>query len=608
LRRDLGGYGRDACYLPEAPSRNDLRGAGDGTQVDRALARRAFDADRGDLKAFVHDVYVEYLAFALSRNYVTFGFLQLLAFVLLMEDHDLREAVGFEYVMIDEFQDTSELQFKLALLLADAGNLCVVGDWKQSIYGFQYAAVENIRHFEERLSRFAAELNGDGTPGDCLARVDFPVDDVTEIALERNYRATQDLLDFSEEALTVEATNRETVDGAAIREEITGLTSATAHEESRIEAFAGPTDEYAAIFERIGEIVGNEAYAVTDEETGETRPPTLADITVLTRTRDFGREFQRRAAAYDLPVAYEGEVELLTTDQALLVLAWLRILEGVRADRGWAVVLERAGYTLSEVEHLLEYDHEEYDRIPDDLAAFRASLAALESVVGVARRVLDRYGFDDAYADGVIELLDEVVSDTRLTRGDVIRFLEAGIDAGATYPVSDSPGQDSVTVQTIHATKGLEHSIVIVANMNRYRFPPTGGSRDRIRFDDPIGLRQSKVYAEAHGQPHLYDNWRYDVLSACLRGQYDEERRLLYVAMTRAKHHLLVAAGEEPSPLFENLPLDPDVITEPTVEPFETGQPEQTRLEVRIPEIDAPAGYSAHDLMDESVFEGGVGE
>jgi len=53
--------------------------------------------------------------------------------------------------MIDEFQDSSEIQFKLALLLADTNNVCVVGDWKQSIYSFQYAAVENITEFESRL-------------------------------------------------------------------------------------------------------------------------------------------------------------------------------------------------------------------------------------------------------------------------------------------------------------------------------------------------------------------------------------------------------------------------------------------------------------------------
>jgi len=113
------------------------------------------------LKNFVHDVYHEYLEFALSRNYLNFSFLQLFAFVLLCDDHRLRDDVAFEYVMIDEFQDSSEIQFKLALLLANTNNVCVVGDWKQSIYSFQYAAVENITEFESRLDRFVDELNED---------------------------------------------------------------------------------------------------------------------------------------------------------------------------------------------------------------------------------------------------------------------------------------------------------------------------------------------------------------------------------------------------------------------------------------------------------------
>jgi len=63
--------------------------------------------------------------------------------------------------MVDEFQDSSEIQFKLTLLLAGTNNICVVGDWKQSIYSFQYADVDNIREFETRLERFTTELNND---------------------------------------------------------------------------------------------------------------------------------------------------------------------------------------------------------------------------------------------------------------------------------------------------------------------------------------------------------------------------------------------------------------------------------------------------------------
>jgi len=584
LRDGLSGFGRDRCYEPDSPSEGELR---DGyPQIDDAWASRAFDEDRDHLKAFVHDVYLEYIAFALQRNYLNFSFLLMFTFALLCEDHSLQESMQFDHVLVDEFQDTSEIQFKLALLLSGTDNLCVVGDWKQSIYGFQYASVDNIRRFEERLETYKRELNGD------YARVDFPVDDVNEISLVENYRSTQSILDFSEHSLTLPATGSEEID-PGIQDDITSLAATTEHDHSNIEAFTSD-DEQEAILTRIQEIVGNREYAVKDD--GELRAPTYDDVAVLTRTRDFGRELQACAADYGIPVAYEGGVELFGTEQSILLLAWLRILEHEDSKRGWAVILEEAGYTLDEVKHVLETG-----AYPTGMVEFRDRLAEAETIGGIARRVFDRYGFDDAYADGLVSLLQGTFDSTHHNRGDIVRFLERSLDADATHEVEDNPGGDSVTVQTIHAAKGLEHPIVIMANMNQHRFPPSGGGADRIRYEEPVGLRQSKRYTNTHGRPHLYDNWRYRILSKCLGREYDEERRLLYVAITRAESHVLFSAGESPSPLFENLPLEPSTV-EPDVEDAAVGGTEQTQLQISVPVPEMPSGQSPHSLMDDSVF------
>ncbi len=572
LRSSLSGFERDRCFLPDAPSEEELR---DGyPSIDDRWAEEAFVEDREALKDFVHDVYVEYIQFALRRNYLNFSFLQLFAFVQLCEDHALRESIAFEQVMVDEFQDTSEIQFKLTLLLAGTDNLCVVGDWKQSIYGFQYAAVENIRSFERRLQAYKRELNGEHE------RVAFPVEEVNTIPLRRNYRSTQSILDLSRHALTVPATGSESVDRTV--DEIDGLEAATDRDHSTIAAFTSAS-EHEVILDRIETIVGNDAYAV-DDENGDLRTPRYDDIAVLTRTRRFGRELQTTADEFGVPVAYEGGVKLFETDQAILLLAWLRILADEDSRRGWAVVLERAGYTLAEVEQIL--DERAY---PDAMVSFRERLAAMESIGAIARHVFERYGFEDAYASSLVALLQDVSDGTTRNLGGMIRFIERSLDAEATHEIDDNPGGDSITVQTIHAAKGLEHPIVIVANINRYSFPPSGGGADRIRYADPIGLRQTKLSSTAHGRPHLYDNWRYRVLSACLGRDYDEERRLLYVAMTRAQDHLLFSAGAEPSPLFENLPLEPKSV-EPDLEESGIDQTEQTRLQVSIPEPDVPAG------------------
>jgi len=376
LRSKLGRYGRNKCYLPDAPEKWDIRGS--GKHVPDELARRVFEEDREELKGFVHDVYHEYLAFALRRNYLNFGMLQLFAYVLLCENHALRDTVAFEYVMIDEFQDSSEIQFKLALLLADTNNICVVGDWKQSIYSFQYADVDNIVEFEDRLDRYVAELNSD------RERVSFPTTPVTTIELVENYRSTQDILDFSEHGLRVPASNRDDVDVAAVDDRIVSLNSNADRENTTIEAIQSD-EEQEAVLATIQTIVGNDDYRVEAED-GGLRPPTYGDIAVLTRTRDFGRELLGTAETYGLPMAYEGGIELFRTDHAKLLLAWLRVLED-DSDRGWAVVLERAGYTLDEIDAILE--REAY---PENMVTFRKALRGMDTLGGVARRVFARYG------------------------------------------------------------------------------------------------------------------------------------------------------------------------------------------------------------------------
>jgi ATP-dependent exoDNAse (exonuclease V) beta subunit len=159
-------------------------------------------------------------------------------------------------------------------------------------------------------------------------------------------------------------------------------------------------------------------------------------------------------------------------------------------------------------------------------------------------------------------------------------------------------------VQTIHATKGLEYPIVILANMNSGRSPPGGGSSAGIAYDDPIGLRQRKVYSEeAHGRPHVYDNWQADVLRKCLPRNYDEERRLLYVAITRAESHVVFSAGEDPNSFIEELPVEVAEVSldvdEQTLNPSA-----QTALQVDTPVPEGPQGQTPHTLMNDDVFDG----
>ena len=593
-----------APYPPSAPAYDDID---DYPRANRAAVERAFDEDREHLQGFVHDLYVEYLEFALSRNYLTHGLMLALAFVMLCEEEAVRKAVQHQYVMIDEFQDTNELQFKVALLLAAAPNFCVVGDWKQSIYGFQYTSVENIRQFEGRLGRFMEDLNSDGR------RVSFDDVDVTELSLVKNYRSTQSILDFSKQSLAVEASSNEELDVASVLSEFTELDATNYVDNSCIEAY-DHEDELNVILDRIQHIVGNPDYAVekhdeprppedaSDEEkraaeSERLAPPSYEDIAIFTRTRSFARELLTRAAKCDIPIAYEGGVELFDTDQAKLLLAWLRICEADE-DRGWAVVLEEAGYTLLQTKTILA--DESY---PPEMVSFRETLRETETLGSLAHKVFDHYGFQDAYADALVAELTQLYDSTVLCREEAIEFLEANLEAGATPEIDANPGDDAVTLQTIHGAKGLEYPIVILSNLNQRQFPHFGvPSRSAVRYDETVGLRQTKVYDESTGQPHVFDNWRFDVVSGAIPSTYHEERRLLYVAMTRAKRHLMFTAGEDPSNFFTELTVSPEDI-DPAVESLDEAEHESATLEVSIPEPDLPIRAGVHDIMDDSVYE-----
>ncbi|QGN07918.1 ATP-dependent helicase [Halorhabdus sp. CBA1104] len=586
LRDDLSRFGRNKTYLSDAPSKSELRGGRGTKQLDDDVASDVFYEEREDLKAFVHDVYIEYLQFALGRNSLNFGFLQLFAFVLLCEDQRVRQTAQFEYVMVDEFQDTSEIQFKLALLLSGTDNFCAVGDWKQSIYSFQYADVQNILDFEDRLERFTADLNSDAD------RIDFDTGDLTRIELQENYRSTESIIDLSEQAIVTPASSGEDVDTTL--DDVVELSSNAAFDNTVIEGIQHG-DEHEAVLSTVQDIVGNDDYAVEDED-GNPRPPEYRDIAVFTRTRDYGRELLDVADEYDFPMAYDGGIELFRTDPAKLLLAWLRILES-DADRGWGVVLERIGYTFDEIEHMLETE-----AYPPDPVAFRDELRGLESVGAVARRVLDRYGFTGDTGDVLLHTTQSVYDSTTVTRGELIQFIERGIENGSTVDVRANAGDNAVTVQTIHTAKGLEYPIVILANMNEGSFPPRAGGSSVIQYQDPVGLRQRKLYSEERVYPHIYDNWRHDVLRRCLPQEYDEERRLLYVAVTRAENHVVFAAGEEPNTFIEELPVAVEEI-DVTVEGLDRDGSADAELPFAVTTPDGPIGHTPHSLMDETVFE-----
>ena len=573
LRNEVYSGLRDKCLQEDDPERYEIC---EGKQVKEKYIKEAFEEDRVRLKEFIHDIYFEYIRYSLSRNFLNFNFLLVFAYILLCEKDSVRNRLKYEYTMIDEFQDTNEIQLKIAMLLSE-GNIAVVGDWKQSIYSFQYAEVENIQNFEERLDKYKEELNNDEK------RVEYSINQVEEINLKQNYRSTQEILDFSEVSLTLPGKDDESIDEDKVLDQVTSLQS-NKDENSSIEAFQS-SEEVEAVLHKIQEIIDNEEYTSDGEELD------YGDIAVLTRSRKFGLDLQEKAREYNIPLAFEGGVELFTTRPSILLLAWLRVLNYRKSKKGWTVILEEAGYDMEEIRHIV--DENVY---PENMLEFREKLNSENYISGVSRKVFERYGIENGFSDKITEVLQKTFDSSYKNTGDLIRFIEESIEDGATHEVDNSSKQDAVTVQTIHSAKGLEYPAVFIADINQSRFPSTNSSSSRINFNELTGLRQKKIYNS--DTQFLFDNWKAYLVSKAHDKSHDEERRLFYVAMTRAENHLFLSSSKDrPSQFFENLELEKKEI-KPELEEAETKGNEYREIEVDRPKRKAAIKKSPHDEME----------
>ncbi len=562
---------RNKTFLQDVRKRGEIQS---GKGVDPAVIEGAFYEDRDELTRFVHDLYLGYIEYALGKNYINFSLQLTFAYALLMEDHDLRKENQFDYVMVDEFQDTNELQFKLSLLLSRTGNIAVVGDWKQSIYGFQYSAVENITEFHSRIRRYHREINSD------RRRVSYGVDDIEKINMTDNFRSSQKILDASAPALTVRGKKKEKVE---LGREITPLTARKDKELTEIKKFTSE-EEVDAVLDRLIEIVGNEEYRLDGREL------TYNDVAILSRNRSFAQDLDKQARELGIPVSFEGGAEVFKTDPGIVLLAWMRILEDEGSRRGWSVVLDEAGYNIAEVQKMIDEAG-----FPPDALDFRDRLSRAHDVGEIARLVFNRYGYDNPFTDAMIDALQEAVATSYLNTGEIVRFIEDNVERGATYEV-DSARKDAATVQTIHAAKGLEYPAVFLANVNRGNFPSTNSGGFRISYDDVVGLRQSKIYSEE--EDYIFDNFPAYVVSRVRGVDYDEERRLLYVAMTRAKSYLYIFAekGNE-STFFQDLGFEVEELS-PDIEEIGSRGEEGGKLEVKPPAEKRPVKRSVHSVID----------
>ena len=564
---------------------------------DDELIDMAVNDGREGLLDFVHDVYHGFISQCIKDNRLTFGLCELFAYAILLKNVNASRMHSVRYLTVDEFQDTNELQMKICLLLLKEGNFCAVGDWKQGIYGFRFVSIDNINRFGERLVRFTDELEASGVD------FDYRVTEPLRIDFTRNYRSSPLILDKAFQSLSIPATTGEkvAVEGNIVELEAensggfgdrTGFSAICCEDEA---------SEISAVADMIIEYVRSGRYRIVED--GKERDVGFGDIAVLARTSKYCTAIKEECRKRNIPAFLQGDMEVMNSREGKLALAWLRYVNNPSDTRGIAAIMADMGMPLSEIRPAIgdaKYSGDAELKVPRILEDLRSKLAAKKRRPNELLTLMYKhYGLNNENTQTVIGILSSAYTGSLMTISDLIRLIEDDISGSTTYRVEPLLNSKAVTIQTAHKSKGLEYPIVIVAGMNKKMFPSTQGDKGKLIFSDGMGIRMiDTLVSDGKGSETVMKSWRTHLIRAGYPRDYSEERRLLFVAMTRAKQYLALTC-HEPSTFFSHysdgtvntvpekgIELDPPSVADPAARPL-IGSYERRR-----------ASLSAHDLMD----------
>ncbi len=466
---------------------------------DEMISAEEFAAKAGPdpWKRMVGEIYLEYTKRMREANALDFDDLILYTVKLFMECEDVREHYQnyFKYVLVDEYQDTNMLQYKLVSLLSGKRrNICVVGDDDQGIYKFRGATIENILSFEKQYA-------------DCRV-----------IRLEQNYRSTEYILNASNSVIKCNSERK----GKQL------WTNNGRGEKLTLYLAANENDEAQYIASQILNAVAQGG--------------SWNDFAVLYRMNAQSNQLEHAFKRNGIPYKVFGGMKFYDRAEIKDMLAYLCVINnpdddlrltriinvpprGI-GDKTISTALEiaaRNGTSLFEVI--------KNARNIDELGRSAPKLVIFANMIDEIRDELPSLTLEELYdmllaKTGYLSALEEKNTQEDITRAENVRELKTNIiafvkergglgnlteflDEMALYTDMDDAEKDAsyATLMTMHSAKGLEFPTVFIVGAEENIFPGT----------------------RAIGDP----------------AEIEEERRLCYVAMTRAKKKLYISAAKQ---------------------------------------------------------------
>ncbi len=485
LKTAYKALGLDEKFMQPRAALSRISGAKSLKQSPEDMARDSTDPTTTRLAV----VYERYQARLLEANALDFDDLLLEAVRLMQTDAPTRERLNqrYEFLMVDEYQDTNRTQYDLMRLLAgERHNITVVGDEDQSIYGWRGANIRNILDFER----------------------DFP--GAITIRLEQNYRSTQNVLAA---ASAVVANNTERIGKTLWTEAAAG---------EKVTLYEAPDAE-------------NEALWIADMIQARLGTDPKAHIAVLYRTNSQSRQIEEALRRYGRKYIVVGGFSFYQRSEVKDILAYLKLLVSHQDTLSLLRVINTParGIGRTTVEQLEKYavannvplwtaiergldEHTLGSRAESALSIFKNKITALAAeldnrpVADTLRALLEDTGYrkmleDEGTEEARTRLanIDELVNaaSDAADRGESLRDF---LDHAALVADSDNLDEQApVSLLTMHNAKGLEFPVVFIAGMEEGLFPHSRS------LDTESGM--------------------------------EEERRLCYVGMTRAETKLYLS-------------------------------------------------------------------
>ncbi|RMG77865.1 MAG: ATP-dependent DNA helicase [Bacteroidetes bacterium] len=460
------------------------------------------EQDRLAKRPWLHKIYAKYVAKCKRAGAMDFDDLLYRLFELLQGHEEVRKKYQerFRYVLVDEFQDTNYLQYSIVKKLVhyenSPRNICVVGDDAQSIYAFRGATIQNILDFEK----------------------DFKPHGIRIFKLEQNYRSTNHIVQAANEVIMHN------------RRQIQKTIWSDKGEGNRIQVVRAVTDN-------------EEGKRVADMIVEQKNRHHLSNnqIAILYRTNAQSRIFEEYLRRYNIPYRIYGGLSFYQRKEVKDLIAYLRLVVNPKDEEALrrSINYPRRGIgntTIEKISALAESQNKTMWEVMTQVSAGTRARNAIAGFKAMIEAFQEKARNANAYEvavmvakqSGLVDLLKKDTTIEGMGRLENVNALLDGIQefvADKTVQIDDTTGgksladylqnialltdfddqntgDDHITLMSVHSAKGLEFKSVFVVGMEENLFP----SFMALKTDDPNAL--------------------------------DEERRLFYVAITRAEEFL----------------------------------------------------------------------